>query len=71
MAKAVPLVKICGVKDVETARATAQAGADFIGLMFVENSARHVNPQVTVCTLLLCVMLSSSSTLASPMCRQL
>lgn len=37
-------VKICGVRDIATAIAAAEAGADFIGLMFAE-SRRKVTPQ--------------------------
>ena len=37
-------VKICGVRDPETAREAVKAGADFIGIMFAE-SRRQVTPQ--------------------------
>lgn len=36
-------IKICGVRTVEAARAAVDAGADAIGLVFVEASPRHVN----------------------------
>jgi phosphoribosylanthranilate isomerase len=35
-------IKICGVRDAETARAAAEAGADAIGLVFVPASPRFV-----------------------------
>ncbi len=35
-------IKICGVSDAETARVAVDAGADAIGLVFVERSPRHV-----------------------------
>ncbi|KAJ2916302.1 hypothetical protein MD484_g4123, partial [Candolleomyces efflorescens] len=38
-----PLVKICGVRSKEEAVAVATAGADMIGLMFVDKSKRYVD----------------------------
>ncbi|MBX3440460.1 MAG: phosphoribosylanthranilate isomerase [Planctomycetaceae bacterium] len=35
-------IKICGIRDVETARAVADCGADAIGLNFYASSPRHV-----------------------------
>ncbi|MGD9856850.1 MAG: N-(5'-phosphoribosyl)anthranilate isomerase [Planctomycetaceae bacterium] len=36
-------IKICGVRDVETARAAAESGANAIGLNFYANSPRQVD----------------------------
>ncbi|KAJ7287293.1 glutamine amidotransferase [Mycena rebaudengoi] len=38
-----PLVKICGIRTQDEALAVAEAGADMIGLMFVESSKRYVD----------------------------
>lgn len=38
-------IKICGVRDVETAHIAAAAGADLIGLNFVEKSPRYVTAE--------------------------
>lgn len=38
-----PLVKICGIRSKEEALAVAEAGADFLGLVFVEKSKRVIN----------------------------
>lgn len=37
-------IKICGIKDAETAVIAAEEGADAIGFIFVQNSPRYVNP---------------------------
>ncbi|MBM4108367.1 MAG: phosphoribosylanthranilate isomerase [Phycisphaerae bacterium] len=38
-------IKICGVRDEETAWAAADAGADAIGLVFVRSSPRYIDPE--------------------------
>lgn len=38
-----PLVKICGVRSRNEALAIAEAGADMLGLMFVEGSKRYID----------------------------
>ncbi len=38
-------IKICGVRDLETALAAAAAGADAIGLVFWERSPRFIAPE--------------------------
>ncbi|MEL6365786.1 MAG: N-(5'-phosphoribosyl)anthranilate isomerase, partial [Pseudomonadota bacterium] len=35
-------IKICGVRDAETARVAVEAGADRLGLVFFEKSPRHL-----------------------------
>lgn len=35
-------IKICGIRDIKTAEAAAEAGADAIGLVFVEKSPRCI-----------------------------
>lgn len=37
-------VKICGVRDAETARVAVDAGADFVGVVLVADSPRFVPP---------------------------
>ncbi len=39
-----PSVKICGIRDVETALAAARSGADYLGFVFFRKSPRHIRP---------------------------
>jgi phosphoribosylanthranilate isomerase len=38
-------VKICGITNLEDARASVEAGADALGFIFVENTPRFVTPE--------------------------
>ena len=38
-----PLVKVCGLSNLETLESAIQAGADMVGLMHVERSPRHIS----------------------------
>jgi phosphoribosylanthranilate isomerase len=49
-------IKICGVRDAEDALAAVEAGADLIGVNFVEDSPREVNIQTA---LAICEVLES------------
>lgn len=42
------LIKICGIKDRDTATAAVKAGADYIGLIFHPESPRHVELKVAI-----------------------
>ena len=42
---AAPLVKICGIRNVQDAQAAIEAGADLLGLMFVPTSKRSISVQ--------------------------
>lgn len=37
-------IKICGIRDIDTGLAAADAGADAIGFIFVRNSPRFIDP---------------------------
>src|ERR1043165_6931660 len=38
-------IKICGVKDLETAHVCAECGADAVGFVFVRSSPRYIAPE--------------------------
>ncbi len=60
-----PLVKICGVRDIQTALEAIRAGADMIGLVFAPNSKRKVDIQ-TATEIALAVRAHRSSSTDSP-----
>lgn len=42
------LVKICGIRSLEAAKAAVNPGADFLGFNFVPTSKRYINPSDAV-----------------------
>ena len=38
-------IKVCGIRDLDAALAAAQAGADAIGFVFVDDSPRRIEPE--------------------------
>ena len=46
-----PLIKICGLTTPEAVRATADAGADWMGLVFYPRSPRHLEPDAAAALL--------------------
>lgn len=38
-------VKVCGIRDTETAAVAAEAGADALGFVFVEKTPRYIEPE--------------------------
>ncbi|MCC6677413.1 MAG: phosphoribosylanthranilate isomerase [Phycisphaerales bacterium] len=38
-------IKICGIRDVEAARAAVESGVDALGFMFVKSSPRYIVPE--------------------------
>ena len=40
-------VKICGIKDIEAAKASIENGADYLGFNFIKASKRLISPDDT------------------------
>jgi phosphoribosylanthranilate isomerase len=40
------LIKVCGVRTIESALAASRAGSDFLGFVFVPTSPRYVSPEL-------------------------
>ena len=38
-------IKICGLKNIDNAIASAEYGADFLGVVFAKHSKRYVSPE--------------------------
>ena len=39
------LVKICGIRELQHMQSAAEAGADLLGLVFVQNVRRQLEPE--------------------------
>jgi len=58
------IIKICGLTNLEDARCAADAGADMLGLIFYEKSARHVTVEQAAA-----IVTALQSTLIRPLPR--
>lgn len=46
LGQSIPVVKICGIRDVDAAAIASRAGANLLGFMLVDNSRRKVDPEL-------------------------